>query len=122
MLGRLIEYINAAEVGRKFLKGAAGALYITDSVAIAGYSQATLSVSNVAAQTGAALDPGLYDVWCNEADVYIKLAATANDVTTSTGYVVKAGNVTTLEVNASGYKLGGILAAGSGTLCYHRIR
>ena len=118
----LIEYTNAAEVNRKFLGGAAKALYMTDAVAIAGYSQATLSVTNAAAQTGAALSPGLYDVWCDETDVYIKLAATANDVTTNTGYPVKVGNVVTIEVNASDYKLGGITASTSGTLRYHRVR
>lgn len=93
---------------------------ILDAVDIAGRAQATLAVSGTAAQTAAALAQGAYDVWCDGADVYIKVAETANDVTTSTGYVIKAGNVVPVWVPANN-KLGAITAGAAATLCYHRV-
>lgn len=69
-----------------------------------------------AAQTGA-LDGGLYDIWC-DVDVYIKVATTANDVTTSTGYLLRANNTIPLVVG-DGEKIGAIGAVG--TLKLHKV-
>lgn len=91
---------------------------VTDVIDIAGRAQATLSVSGTAAQT-AALAQGVYDVWCS-AEVFIKVGETANDVTTSTGYVIRSGNVVPVWVPANN-KLGAITAGGAATLCYHRV-
>lgn len=91
---------------------------VLDVVDIAGRAQATLSVSGTAAQT-AALAQGVYDVWC-DAEVFIKVGETADDVTTSTGYVIQAGNVVPIWVPASN-KLGAITAGAAATLRYHRV-
>ena len=93
---------------------------MTDAIDLVGFSQAQLSVSGTGAQT-AALAAGEYDVWCDEADVYMKLATTADDVTTSTGYKLFSGNVVPIRVPSGGYKLGAITAGASGTLRYHRV-
>lgn len=95
--------------------------YDVNYVDINGRSQSTLSVSGTAAQTGV-LTPGVYDVWCDESDVYIKVAGTANDVTTSNGYVIKTGNVVAVKIGApTDMKLGAITGGTSGTLRYHRV-
>lgn len=114
--------LNDTLLGSAQPKGTNGAAHVADAVSLVGNAQATLSVTSTAAQTAAALDPGLYDVWCDETDVYLKLAATANDVTTSTGYKLALGNIVTMEVPPGSYKLGGITAGTSGTLRYHRVR
>lgn len=82
-----------------------------------------LSVSATAAQT-AVLPGGLYDIWCT-VDVYIKIAAVANDVTTATGYLLRANTATndnklrTLLTDDI-YKIGAI-AGGAGTLSFHLV-
>lgn len=84
---------------------------------IKGNSQGTLAISAVAAQT-AALHRGVYDVW-SDADCWIKVDTTANDVTTSTGYKLFAGNVVPLEIG-EGDKIGAIAGAAS-NLHYHKV-
>lgn len=116
-----IELEDAAALDHKRWQGTAGAGHQTNPVCLVGFSQATLSVSSTAAQT-AALDAGVYDVWCDDCDVYLKIAATANAVTTSTGYKLATGSMVSLYVPSGGYKLGGITAGVSGTLRYHRTR
>ena len=76
-----------------------------------------LSVSGTAAQT-AALNGGLYDIWC-DVDVYLKVATTANDVTTSTGYLLRANNTIALLLPNDLEKIGAI--GGVGTLRYHKV-
>lgn len=83
-----------------------------------GNTQGQLSVSAAADHTAAFETSGLYDVWC-DVDVYLKVATTANDVTTSTGYLVRA-NTTIPIVIGAGDKLGAI-AGGAGTLRYHKV-
>lgn len=100
-------------------KSTAGAAHISDAVALSGFSQTTVSLSTSAAQS-AALTAGIYDVWC-DVDCYIKVAATANDVTTSTGYLLRAGNTIPLIIPDQ-QKIGGIVSSGTGTLTYHRVK
>lgn len=88
-----------------------------EALRLQGFSQTTLAVSAVAAQT-AALERGLFDVWV-DADTHIKVGPIADDVTTSTGYKVYAGNTITLAIGA-GDKIGAI-AAGATSLHYHRV-
>lgn len=121
MSGLQIELVNPAEVTRKRLYGTGGAGHVADAISLVGFSQGTLSVSSTGAQT-ASLDAGLYDVWCDEADVYVQVDTTASDVTTSTGYKIAQGNVVTLYIPSDGYKLGGVTVSVSGTLRYHRVK
>lgn len=96
-----------------------GAALVSDAVSLSGYSQGTVSLSTVAAQS-AALTGGVYDIW-SDVDCYIKIAATANDVTTSTGYLLRANNTIPIIVPDQ-EKLGGIVASGTGTLTFHRVK
>ncbi len=88
-------------------------------IILEGNSQGQLSVSGTAAQTSAFASGGYYDLWC-DVDVYIKVAATANDVTTSTGYLLRANNTLALVMIGKNSKLGGV-ALSSGTLRYHKV-
>lgn len=92
-------------------------LQVIDAVDLEGYAQASTSVSAIAAQT-AALAEGIYDVWC-DVDVYLKVAPTANDVTTSTGYLLRANNTVSVLIRKNS-KIGAI-AGGAGTLRYHKV-
>ncbi len=96
-----------------------GAAHVTDGIALSGNAKATVSLSTTAAQS-AALTGGIYDVW-SDVDCYIKINATANDVTTSTGYLLRANNTVPIIVPDQ-EKIGGILASGTGTLSYHRVK
>lgn len=88
-------------------------------VLLQGHAQGTLSLSTSAAQTSV-LPEGLYDLWTT-ADCYIKVATTANNVTTSTGYLLRSG-VTLPSVLIRGVdKIGGIVASGTATLSYHKV-
>lgn len=91
---------------------------VTDCVHLAGESQDNFSTSTTAAQS-AALAGGVYDVWAAE-DTYIKVAATANDVTVATGYLIPANQIIPVYVPKD-HKIGGILATGTGTLRFHRV-
>lgn len=71
-------------------------------------------------QVGAAgqsepLDAGVYDVWA-EADAYIKVGATADDVTETTGYLVPAGVIVSVRVGRHGLRIGA-----SAAISAHRI-
>lgn len=92
---------------------------VTDHIDIEGNAQAQLSLSTTAAQT-AALTEGIYDIWC-DVDCYIKVAPTADDVTTSTGYLLRADNTVPLIVRKDS-KIGGIVASGTATFSYHKVR
>lgn len=92
---------------------------VVDLVDIEGYAQGNVPLTGTGADDDD-LEEGLYDVWCDD-NVYIKVDPTdASDVTTSTGYLVRAGNTMTVKVR-SGSHLGGVLASGTGTLYYHKI-
>lgn len=99
--------------------------FVSDVVDIKGHTQGNLAISSVAAQT-AALASGLsvvqsviYDVW-SDVDCYIKVAATANDVTTATGYLLRANNTMPIVIRPDD-KIGAITSSASGTLYFHRI-
>jgi hypothetical protein len=89
---------------------------IDDSIDIEGYAAVTLAVSAAAAQT-ALLEEGVYDVWCT-VDVFIKVAATANDVTAANGYLIRQNN--TVAVYVRDQSRIGAIAGGAGTLSYHK--
>lgn len=91
---------------------------VTEYVDLEGRVAATLAVSAVAAQT-AVLDEGVYDIWCT-VDAYVKVATTANDVTTANGYLIRANNTVPVLVR-TGSRIGAI-AGGAGTLSYHMVR
>jgi len=77
----------------------------------------TLAVSAVAAQT-AVLPEGQYHVWCS-VECFIKVGATANDVTAANGYIVRADTTVAVPVRP-GHRIGAI-AGGAGTLSYHKV-
>lgn len=90
------------------------------AIVLSGNAQGTsLAVSNIGAQT-AALDGGLYDIWC-DVDVFLKVATTASDVTTSTGYLLRANNTVPLLIPQDLEKIGAITSAATGTLRYHKV-
>lgn len=91
---------------------------VHDAIDLEGYAQASLSISSVAAQT-AALAEGIYDLWV-DTDCFIKVAATANDVTTASGYLLRANNTVPLLVRDAS-KIGAITSAAAGTLRYHKV-
>lgn len=88
------------------------------AVVLNGNAAAQLSVSAVAAQTAAITAGGIYDVWAN-VDVYVKVNEVANDVTASTGYLIRAG--TTVPVFVGDNEKIGAIAGSAGTLNYHRV-
>lgn len=93
---------------------------INDAIDIEGNAQSTLALTTTGAQTGAGLPEGLYDVWAT-ADVYIKVhATTASDVTTGTGYLIRANNTVVVAIR-QGSVLGAVLPTGTGTLSYQRV-
>lgn len=92
---------------------------VSDAIDIEGRAQANFAVSTSPAQS-AALAEGLYDVWCDDADCYLKVATVANDVTTSTGYRLKQTAIVPVLVR-DGSKIGAVTATGSGTLRYHMV-
>lgn len=91
---------------------------VTDAVDLEGNAQANFAISTVAAQ-GAALSEGVYDVVA-DAECFIKVNATANDVTTATGYRLLANAVTPVLVRQDS-KIGAITASGTGTIRYHKV-
>lgn len=89
------------------------------AIVLSGNAQGTALTTAVtpAAQT-AVLEGGLYDIWC-DVDIHIKVAVIANDVTTSTGYLLRANNTVPLMLPQDGEKIGAIGAVG--TLRYHKV-
>lgn len=86
---------------------------------ITSYSQNSLSIGSTAAQTSA-LECGKYALWAN-ADCYIKTNSTANDVTTSTGFLLHANQIPEPFFIEEDHKIGAITGGESGTLYYHRV-
>lgn len=95
-------------------------MIVGDPVRIAGASQANFAVSSSVADSGPIAEAH-YDVWCDETDVYIQVAATIAGLTTSTGYVIKQGNVVTVEVGEK-ERIGVITASATGTFRYHKVK
>lgn len=93
---------------------------VTDPVDIEGQAQANFAFT-VAANQSAALNEGVYDVWSDQ-DCYVKIdSVAANDVTTSTGYLLLANNVVPMTVR-EGSKIGAIRRTADGTLSFHKVR
>jgi len=91
---------------------------VTDALNLSGNARVDVSLTTSAAQS-AALAVGRYAV-STSADCFIKVNATANDVTTANGYPLKANTVEFLNV-PSNEKIGGIVATGTATLSYHKV-
>ena len=85
-------------------------------VALKNNARVDVAVSTAAAQS-AALSNGVYDVW-STVDVFLKVNATANDVTTGNGYLLRA-NTTLAFYVSEGDRIGAV-AGSAGTLSYHR--
>lgn len=92
---------------------------VTDALNLAGNARADLALTTSAAQTASVLTAGRYAV-STSADCFIKVNATASDVTTANGYPLKANTVEFLNFSGS-EKLGGIVATGTATLSYHKV-
>ena len=88
-------------------------------IILQGNAQAQLSISGAAAQTSAFTENGYFDIW-SDVDAYIKVAPTADDVTTSTGYLIRANITYPNLVVLVGDKIGAI-AGGAGTLSFHKV-
>lgn len=86
---------------------------------ITSFAQGSLSISGVAAQTGA-LTRGYYAIWTT-VNCYIKTNVTANDVTTASGFILYAGQIPDALLIEDGHKIGAITSGATGTLSYHRI-
>ncbi|TXH47453.1 MAG: hypothetical protein E6Q97_27080 [Desulfurellales bacterium] len=84
-----------------------------------GNAQGQLSISGTAAQTSAFTEAGYFDLWC-DVDAYVKVAPTADNVTTSTGYLIRANTTYPNIMVLVGDKIGAI-AGGAGTLRYHKV-
>lgn len=91
---------------------------IVDAIDIEGNARITQLVTSTSAAQTAALPEGIYDVWAS-VDTYIKVDPTANDVTTATGYLLRANNTVSVIVRANS-KIGAI-AGGAGTLDAQRV-
>lgn len=88
-------------------------------IILQGNAQANLSVSTSAAQTELFTVAGYYDLWA-DVDVWVKIGDPANDVTTSTGYLVRRDKtVANFRINRN-ERLGAI-ASGTGTLRYMKV-
>jgi len=91
----------------------------SDYIDIFGQAQASFPYTGTAAQSSAIGRTGIYDIWSDQ-DCYIKVATTADDVTTSTGYLLRANNTITMLVRET-HKIGAIRSSASGTLYYHKV-
>lgn len=94
--------------------------FVSDAVDIQGRAQVRLAVSAAAAAT-AVLPEGIYDLWTEgtAGDTWIKVAPVANDVTATTGYLLRAANTISFLVRKDCQV--GAIATGSGTLVLHMI-
>ena len=82
------------------------------AVNLEGYSQASFPTGGQSVP----LRAGTYDVWATN-DVYLKVHPTlASDVTSSTGYLLRAGNTIIIDLTATRV----IGASGTGDVFYHR--
>lgn len=92
---------------------------------IDGYEQETsLSATTTAVASNAIIDAGVYQISTDVVTCYLKIAATAalaDDVTTSTGFPLYAGNALDFRI-PQGYYVGAITATGTATVRIHRVR
>ncbi len=94
--------------------------FVADCADLENYAQGTVSSATNAAQS-AALQEGVYDIWGTQ-DCYVKVNPTANDVTSATGYLLKAAAALPVRILVrSNSKIGAIMATTAGVLSYHRV-
>jgi hypothetical protein len=93
--------------------------YVADVCDLQGNSQGNFAITSGAGAQSPALPEGLYDVWC-DVTCYIKVATSASDVTSSTGYIILSNNIVPLVIHL-GEKIGAIASTSSGTFRYHRV-
>lgn len=91
---------------------------VAQYIDIEGQAPGTVAFTGTAAQS-AALEEGLYDVYVDQ-NCYVKIAPTADDVTTVTGYLHLAGEVLTYLVRPAS-KIGAIRQSADGTLRYQKV-
>jgi hypothetical protein len=91
---------------------------IGDSADIENFTGATFATSTTGAQSGV-LNEGLYRV---HADVltFIKVGATASDVTAANGCPLGANQAMNVAVR-QGSRIGAILGTGTGNVYFHRV-
>jgi hypothetical protein len=99
-----------------------GAYPVTDSLNLSGNSRVDIALTTSPDQS-AALAAGRYAIYTS-ADCYIKVHATANNVTVAAGanagLLFKAGVTEILTVPAN-EKIGGVVSTGTATLSYHKV-
>lgn len=89
-----------------------------DEIDIQQQTAQPLALTTSAAYTPA-LQGGRYDVWC-DVDAFINVSPNSLVFIAATGYPILAGNIVANVRVDPGSRIGGILAAGTGTLKYHR--
>ena len=92
--------------------------FVSDLVDLYGNAQGSKAFATGATSTGALVE-GVYDLWADQ-DCYIKIDETANDVSASTGYLLRQNNTITAIVRAD-HKIGAIISSATGTLYYHKV-
>ena len=92
---------------------------VTDGVDLFNRTRTDIAATTTFAES-AALEEGIYDVWCDTADIFTGVGTTNASLTTSNGYKVKSGNVVSHYVRKD-HKIGVILAAGTATVSYHKV-
>ncbi len=91
---------------------------IDDSIDIENNAAGTLVLAAATAGHTSPLAAGVYDVWCTT-DVFVKVGATADDVTATNGYLIRQNNSVTVRIRPQS-RIGGLSVAG-GTLTYHKV-
>lgn len=93
----------------------------SEAVDIRGRTQASITF-NASAQVSSVLTEGIYDLW-STADCYLAVSnsnATANAVTSSNGYLLRAGNTVPFRIRP-GDIIGAIQSSVSGTLAFVQV-
>lgn len=105
---------------------------IQERVVIEGQQSGAIVVGAAAAAQSGALLKGMYAVWADAGDIFIRVARTvavgggamaspdrAQDVTATNGYIIKAGVVENVDID-QGRAIGAFSTPGT-TVRYHRI-
>jgi len=105
---------------------------VKQRVVIEGQQAGAITVGAAAANTSGALRKGLYAVWADAGDIFVRVARTiavgggavaspdrAQDVTATNGLIIKAGVVEDIDVD-EGRAIGAFSTPGT-TVRYHRI-
>lgn len=101
-----------------------------NGIVIAGSRQDNLAFTGAATAVEKFVrEPGLYDVWCDEGDVFIRVrnnrvpltdqGFALADLTASTGYKIRVGTTVPVRVDAGDFI--GVFGATTGTLRWHKV-